>query len=107
MTYCQLQLKNRFLFLTSFYHQIDGVAKGFPLGPTLANSFLCYYEKEWLDSGPVEFKPKLCKRYVDDIFLMIQSRDHVKTFIDYMNTKIPNIRLTLETEDQNSFYSQI
>ena len=76
---------------------------GAPLGPTLANVFLCHYEKEWLDSCPVEFKPKLYKRYVDDIFVMFQSRDHVKKFVDYMNSKHTNIRFAFETEDQNSF----
>ena len=74
-----------------------------PLGPTLTNAFLCHYEKEWLDSFPIEFKPKLYKRYVDDIFAMFRSRDHVTTFVDYMNTKHPNIRFTFEIEDQNSF----
>ena len=42
-------------------------SNGSPLGPTLENAFLCHYEKEWLDSCPIEFKPKLCERYVDDI----------------------------------------
>ena len=49
------------------YQQIDAGAMGSPLGPTLANTFLCHYEKEWLDSCPIEFKPKLYKTYVDDI----------------------------------------
>ena len=48
---------------------------GYPLGPTLANALLCHYEKKWLDSCPVEFRPKLYKRYDDDIFLMFQFRD--------------------------------
>ena len=78
MTYGRLQQKNRFLFLTSLYCQIDGVAMGSPLGPTLENAFFCHYKKEWLHSCPVEFKPKLYKRYVDDIFVLLQSRDHVK-----------------------------
>ena len=74
-----------------------------PLGPTLANAFLCHYEKEWLNSGPIEFKPKLYKRYVADIFVMFRSRNHIKKFVDYMNTKHPNIRFTFEIADQNSF----
>ena len=41
--------------------------------------------------------------YVDDIFVMFQSWDHVEKFVDYMNTKYPNIRFTSEIEDQNSF----
>ena len=80
-----------FIFDNSLYRQIDGTAMGSPLGPTLANAFLCHYEKEWLDSCPIEFKPKLYKRYVDDIFVMFWSRDHVTKFVDYMNTKHPNI----------------
>ena len=72
---------------------------GPPLGPTLANAFLYHYEKEWLDRCPAEFKPKLCKRYVDDIFVMF--RGNVKNCGDYMNTKHPNIRFTFEIEYQN------
>ena len=48
MTYCQVQQKNRFFtFDTSLYRQIDGVATGSLLGLSLANAFLCHYEKEW------------------------------------------------------------
>ena len=32
------------LFDNKYYSQIDGVAMGSPLGPTLANIFLCYHE---------------------------------------------------------------
>jgi len=46
-----------FIFDKAFYKQIDGVAMGSPLGPTLANAFLCHYEKLWLDKCPLEFKP--------------------------------------------------
>ena len=63
---------------------------------------MCHYEKEWLDSYPIEFKPKLYKRYVDDIFVKFWSRDHMKKFVNYMNTKHPNIRFIFEIEDQNS-----
>ena len=60
---------------------------GSPLGPTLANAFLRHYGKEWLDSCSIEFKPKLSKRFVDDIFVMFPSGDHSKKFVDYINTK--------------------
>ena len=64
-----------FIFDNSFYRQIDEIAMGSYLGPTLANAFLCYYEKQWLNSCPIEFKSKIYKRYIDDIFLMFRSRD--------------------------------
>ena len=58
---------------------------------------------EWLHSCHTEFNPKLYKRYVYDIFVMIRSRDHIQMFVDYMNTKHLNIRFTFEIEDQNIF----
>lgn len=35
-----------FIFNNSLYYQLDGVVMGFPLGPTIANAFLCLYEKK-------------------------------------------------------------
>ena len=35
-----------FIFDEKIYRQIDGVSMGSPLGPTLANAFLCHYEKQ-------------------------------------------------------------
>ena len=43
------------------YRQIDGVATGSPLGPILANAFLCHFEKQWLSEyppPPLIFYPK-------------------------------------------------
>ena len=48
------------IFDGEYYTQIDSVAMGSFLGPTLANAFLCHFEKKWLSE---------CKRYVDDIFV--------------------------------------
>ena len=38
-----------FLFNEKFYVQVDGCAMGSPIGPTLANIFLSYYEKIWIE----------------------------------------------------------
>ena len=40
---------NYFLFDGVFYQQVDGVAIGSPLGPSLANAFLAHYEQIWLN----------------------------------------------------------
>ena len=42
-----------FIFDGEYYTQIAGVAMGSPLGPTLANAFLCHFEKKWLSESPV------------------------------------------------------
>ena len=44
-----------FLFSDVYYKQIDGVAMGSPLGPTLGNLFLVYHECKWLESCPIQF----------------------------------------------------
>ena len=90
-----------FLFNDVYYKQVDGVAMGSPLGPTLANLFLVYYEHKWLEKCPLQFRPKYYRRYVDDIFLMFESRDHVKKFFKYMNSRHPNIQFTCEEESNN------
>ena len=56
------------LFDGGFYKQIDRVAMGSPLGPTLANIFLCFHEQICLGNCPVEFKPVIYRRFVDDTF---------------------------------------
>ena len=48
----------------------DNKFLGSPLGPTLANTFLCHYEKIWLNECSSQFKPAVYKRYVDDIFVV-------------------------------------
>ena len=58
-----------FIFDGDYYTQIDGVAIGSPLGPTLPNAFLRHFEKKWLSECPAEFLPSVFKRYVDDIFV--------------------------------------
>ena len=60
------------LFDMAFYTQVDGVAMGSPLGPSLANAFLCHHETKWLNYCPDKFKPVLYKRYVDDIFVLFK-----------------------------------
>ena len=43
---------------------------GSPLGPSLANAFLCNYQMKWLNDCPKKFKPVFYKGYVDDIFFV-------------------------------------
>ena len=50
----------------------------FPLGHTLANVFLCYHEKIWLQKCPSECKPVIYRRYVDDTFLLFRSKHPIE-----------------------------
>ena len=79
------------LFGMAFYTHVGSVAMG-------SLAFLCYHETKWLNDCPAKFKPVFYKRYVDDIFVLFRSPEHVKPFVDYMNSKHKNINFSFETE---------
>ena len=70
-----------FIFNVEYYTEIDGVAMESPLGPTLANAFLCHFEKKWLSECPLEFLPNVYKIYVDDIFITFNSYSQLLKFL--------------------------
>ena len=83
------------------YKQINGVAMGNPLGPTLANVFLCHHETNWLENCPIEFKPVLYRRYIDDTFLLFRHSSHAAKFLNYLNSQHSSIQFTCDTEKHN------
>ena len=91
-------LDNHFFFNKKIYKQIDGVAMGSPLGPTLANVFMCHMEKKWLQDCPMDFKPVLYRRYVDDTFLLFNDFSHINLFLEFLNSRHPNISFTCDNE---------
>ncbi len=91
-----------FLFNNQVFRQIDGVAMGSPLGPTLANAFLTLYEDKWLNECPVEFKPSFYKRYVDDTFMLFSNQNQADQFLKYLNSKHNCIKFTCELEKDGS-----
>ena len=98
----ELATKESFiLFNGRYYKQTDGVAMGSPLGPTLANIFLCYHEKSWLEHCPGDYKPVYYKRYVDDIFCLFHSENQVQEFLSYLNSRHQNMNFTFENESEN------
>ena len=91
-----------FMFNGGHYKQIDGVAMGSPLGPIFANVFLAYHESSWLKNCPPEIQPILYKRYVDDIFLLFNSIEQHKEFLNYINQQHPSMKFTDEVEKDNT-----
>ena len=90
-----------FIFNNILYKQIDGVAMWSPLGPSLANAFLTHHEQDWLDSSPLEYRLLYYRRYVDDIFVLFKSSDHLKRFQSYLNSCHVSMTFTIETEQEN------
>ena len=52
----------------------------------------------WLEQCPEECKPVYYRRYVDDIFILFRSQDHLVKFRDYFKKFHPNMNFTFEQE---------
>ena len=103
------QMKKLFHFATSqthftyqnqHYDQVDGVAMGSPLGPVLANLFMGKLEKDWLSGNHGnDHCPIFYRRYVDDIFCVLKSKNQVSTCLTELNNLHKNINFTVEEEE--------
>ena len=71
---------------------------GSPLGPTLANIFLCYHEDIWLTDCSTKIKPTLYRRYVDDIFCPFNSKSQIDKFETFLNSRHINMSFSKELE---------
>ena len=74
------------------------VWQGLLLGPTMENVFLSFYEVKWLKQCPKEFEPVFYRRYVDDIFVLFGSAEHLSKFRNYFDTCHRNMSFYVEQE---------
>ena len=88
--------RSHFVFDGQYYDQIDGVAMGSPLGPVLANIFMCDFEEKWVMNNGA--RPTIWFRYVDDTFTLFPNKDTAVQFLSYLNTRHKNIQFTTEFE---------
>ena len=75
--------------LGMLYEQKDGVGMGSPLGPLMANAFLCHIEEQ-LDV------PDFYRRYVDDTLTAMPCQSAANGFLDKLNSIHPSLHFTME-----------
>ena len=90
-----------FLFNKEIFKQVDGVSMGSPLGPIMANAFMCSLEEQMLDDCPLSYRPLFYRRYVDDTIALFRSREASENFLEHINGLHPNINFTIEHEHDN------
>ena len=88
-----------FQFNGNLYKQIDGVAMGSPLGPLMANTFMCSIEEELAQGNKL---PNFYRRYVDDTFALVPDFAAATVFLSVLNDTHPAIQFTMETAVNNS-----
>ena len=62
------------------------------------------HEKNWLEHCPLECRPLYYRRYVDDIFYLFNSAEHLKRFHSSLNPPRLNISFTIENEKDNRMF---
>ena len=87
-----------FQFNSDLYKQIDGVAMGSPLGPLMANTFMCSIEEKLAHENKL---PNFYRRYVDDTFTLVPDLTAATDFLSVLNDD-PAIQFTMETAVNNS-----
>ena len=58
---------------------------------------MSHHEQSWLQDSNSN-KVLLYKRYVDDIFCLFENISNAESFLNFLNSRHPSIKLTMETE---------
>ena len=85
-----------FQFEGNLYEQVDGVGMGSPLGPLIANAFVCKIEKQLEKENKMPF---FCKRYVDDTISAMVDVKIASEFLMTLNSSHPSIGFTMGLEE--------
>ena len=75
------------------------MAMGSPLGPLLANTFMCSVEEKLEENNEL---PSFYKCYVDDTLAIMPDRNEANTFLDKLNSCHRNLKFTMEIAEQNT-----
>ena len=70
---------------------------GSPLAPVLANICMGFYESKWLNEYNLN-EPKFYLRYVDGILAAFGKEQDSLNFLNFLNKRHPNIKLTIEKQ---------
>ena len=88
-----------FQFNGELYEQTDGVAIGSPLGPLLANVFMCHSENQLEQKSMI---PSFYRRYVDDTLVTMPNTESATDFLQVLNNVHPSLSFTMELEHDGS-----
>ena len=73
-----------FIFRGQIYRQSFGTAMGSLVSPMVADIYMEFLEQTAIATVPLEYKPRLWKRYVDYI-LEIVNKDAVEGLTEHLN----------------------
>jgi hypothetical protein len=87
-----------FCFDGQFYEQTDGVTKGSPLSPVIANFFMEDFEKNAIEQAT--HIPVCWFRYVDNtLVIWPHGQEKLEDFLNHLNGLHNKIKFTMEKEE--------
>ena len=88
-----------FTFRGNIFKQKFGAAMGSPVSPTVANLYMEWFEQRAIATAPPDWKPRIWKRYVDDVFEVVK-KGAAQPLTDHLNQvdHTGNIKFTFEEE---------
>ena len=91
-----------FSFRGNIYQQKFGKAMGSPVSPVIGNLFMEWQEQQAILTAPITCKPKLWKRYVDDV-LEVVSKGCEQELTEHLNSidTTGSIKFTYEESDNS------
>ena len=93
----EVATKNQlFQFEGNLYEQVDGVAMGSPLGPLMANTFMCNIEEQLINQNKM---PVFYNRYVNDTLSNMPDVSSPSEFLSTLNEIHPSVSFTMQLED--------
>ena len=76
---------------------------GSPLGPVLANIFMCHFEEKWRITQN-SARPTIWFKYVDDVFTLFKTKDSANKLLQFLNNCHNNIKFAIEFEENSQIY---
>ncbi|XP_022782106.1 uncharacterized protein LOC111323083 [Stylophora pistillata] len=97
MELVRITSKNQgFQFKGKLYEQVDSVAMGSPLGPLMANAFMCKIEKQLERENKM---PIFYKCFADDTLSVMPDSEAASEFLEILNKSYPSIDFTMELQE--------
>ena len=78
-----------FQFQARFFEQLQGAAMWSPISPIVANLFMEDFETKAINTA--QYPPRICKQYVDDTCVVIDSA-RKEEFLEHINNIDPHIQ---------------
>ena len=89
------------LFNNDYFEQLDGIPMGGKASNLFADVIMNYIVNKAMEITPLQYRPSVFYRYVDDCFSVSNDKKSVTEFEKILNSLHPNIAFTTKLQSKN------